>query len=95
MPITRPPATRSCFPAAILQPPFFDPKADPAVNFGSIGMVIGHEISHGFDDQGNRYDGQGALRNWWTETGRRDRFDQRRAKSLVAQYDQLSRRCPA
>jgi putative endopeptidase len=76
------------FPAAILQPPFFDPKADPAVNFGAIGMVIGHEISHGFDDQGNRYDGQGALRNWWSEQAR-SRFDQR-ASRLAAQYDQYS-----
>ncbi|WP_374595351.1 M13 family metallopeptidase [Aquabacterium sp.] len=74
------------FPAAILQPPFFDPKADPAVNFGAIGMVIGHEISHGFDDQGNRYDGQGRLRNWWTDASRRG-FTQR-AERLAAQYDQ-------
>jgi putative endopeptidase len=83
-----PAANEIVFPAAILQPPFFDPKADPAVNFGSIGMVIGHEISHGFDDQGNRYDGRGALRNWWTEKSRRD-FE-RRAKQLVAQYDRFS-----
>ncbi|HEU4578474.1 MAG TPA: M13 family metallopeptidase [Polyangiaceae bacterium] len=55
------------FPAAILQPPFFDPNADPAVNYGGIGAVIGHEISHGFDDQGAQYDADGALRNWWTE----------------------------
>src|SRR5262249_5612600 len=54
------------FPAAILQPPFFDPKADPAVNFGGIGAVIGHEISHGFDDQGRKSDGHGVLRDWWT-----------------------------
>jgi endothelin-converting enzyme/putative endopeptidase len=76
------------FPAAILQPPFFDPKADPAVNFGAIGMVIGHEIGHGFDDQGNRYDGKGALRNWWTDKARRN-FELR-AKGLAAQYDQFS-----
>ena len=55
------------FPAAILQPPFFDPKADPAVNYGGIGGVIGHEISHGFDDQGRKSDGTGKLTNWWTE----------------------------
>ena len=54
------------FPAAILQPPFFDPKADPAVNYGGIGGVIGHEISHGFDDQGRKSDGTGMLRDWWT-----------------------------
>lgn len=54
------------FPAAILQPPFFDPKADPAVNYGGIGGVIGHEISHGFDDQGRKSDGKGILRDWWT-----------------------------
>ncbi|OYT90997.1 MAG: peptidase M13 [Burkholderiales bacterium PBB3] len=55
------------FPAVILQPPFFDPKAEDAVNYGAIGAVIGHEISHGFDDQGSQYDGLGNLRNWWTE----------------------------
>jgi putative endopeptidase len=54
------------FPAAILQPPFFDPAADPAVNYGAIGAVIGHEITHGFDDQGRHYDGTGALADWWT-----------------------------
>src|SRR5690606_38895632 len=54
------------FPAAILQPPFFDPDADPAVNYGGIGGVIGHEIIHGFDDQGRKSDGAGLLRNWWT-----------------------------
>lgn len=55
------------FPAAILQPPFFNSKADDAVNYGAIGAVIGHEISHGFDDQGSKYDGEGNLRNWWKE----------------------------
>jgi putative endopeptidase len=54
------------FPAAILQPPFFDPKADPAINYGGIGGVIGHEMSHGFDDQGRKSDGTGKLRDWWT-----------------------------
>ena len=54
------------FPAAILQPPFFDPNADPAVNYGAIGAVIGHEITHGFDDQGREFDGAGKVRNWWT-----------------------------
>ena len=54
------------FPAAILQPPFFDPKADMAVNYGGIGAVIGHEITHGFDDQGRKSDGTGMLRDWWS-----------------------------
>ena len=56
------------FPAAILQPPFFDPKADPAFNYGAIGSVIGHEISHSFDNNGAAFDASGAMRNWWTET---------------------------
>ena len=73
------------FPAAILQPPFFDPHADPAVNFGAIGGVIGHEMGHGFDDQGSRSDSQGVLRNWWTERSR-EQFEQRTGR-LVAQYD--------
>jgi len=59
------------FPAAILQPPFFDMKADDAVNYGAIGAVIGHEISHGFDDQGSQFDGDGKLRNWWTPEDRK------------------------
>ncbi len=54
------------FPAGILQPPFFDPKADPAVNYGAIGVVMGHEITHGFDDKGSQYDGDGNLKDWWT-----------------------------
>ncbi|WP_408587375.1 M13 family metallopeptidase [Novosphingobium sp.] len=58
------------FPAAILQPPFFNPNADPAVNYGAIGGVIGHEMGHGFDDQGSAYDGKGNLRNWWTDKDR-------------------------
>ena len=59
------------FPAAILQPPFFDMAADDAVNYGAIGTVIGHEISHGFDDEGSQFDGDGKLRNWWTEADRK------------------------
>ena len=55
------------FPAAILQPPFFNVEADDAVNYGGIGAVIGHEIGHGFDDQGRKFDGDGNLRDWWTE----------------------------
>ncbi|OFE14725.1 peptidase M13 [Humibacillus sp. DSM 29435] len=73
------------FPAAILQPPFFDPDADDAVNYGGIGAVIGHELGHGFDDQGSRYDGTGALRDWWTDDDR-TRFEAL-AKALVAQFD--------
>ncbi len=73
------------FPAAILRWPFFDPEADDAVNFGGIGAVIGHEIGHGFDDQGSRYDGEGRLTDWWTEDDRAN-FDER-AKALIAQYD--------
>lgn len=76
------------FPAAILQPPFFNPSADDAVNYGGIGAVIGHEISHGFDDQGSKYDGDGNLNNWWTES------DAEAFKSLtdrlVAQYGDYS-----
>ena len=74
------------FPAAILQPPFFDPAADPAVNYGAIGMVIGHEISHGFDDQGSRYNGMGQLDNWWSAPSRQQ-FEAR-ANRLVEQYNQ-------
>jgi predicted metalloendopeptidase len=76
------------FPAAILQPPFFDPNADDAVNYGAIGAVIGHEISHGFDDQGRKFDGHGMLRDWWT-TEDNDRF-QARAGALVRQYNGFS-----
>ena len=73
------------FPAAILQPPFFDPTADPAVNYGAIGGVIGHEIGHGFDDQGSKSDGDGVLRNWWTPEDKAN-FDALTAR-LGAQYD--------
>ncbi len=76
------------FPAAILQPPFFDSEADDAANYGGIGAVIGHEIGHGFDDQGSRYDGEGNLTDWWEPEDRAE-FD-RRAKALIAQYDALS-----
>ena len=54
------------FPAAFLQPPFFDPNADDALNYGSLGTTIGHELTHGFDDQGGKYDEYGNLHNWWT-----------------------------
>ncbi len=73
------------FPAAYLQPPHFDPNADPAVNYGAIGYVIGHEISHHFDDQGSKYDPEGRLNKWWTDHDLA-RFDARKA-ALVAQYD--------
>lgn len=73
------------FPAAILQPPFFDPNADPAVNYGAIGAVIGHEISHHFDDQGRKYDVNGSLTDWWTAEDVK-RFEERTA-ALVKQYD--------
>ncbi|MFE4195101.1 M13 family metallopeptidase [Paenarthrobacter sp. NPDC056912] len=76
------------FPAAILQPPFFNADADDAVNYGGIGAVIGHEIGHGFDDQGSQFDGSGALRNWWSDDDR-TAFESRTSK-LVAQYDALS-----
>ncbi len=72
------------FPAAILQPPFFDPDADDAVNYGAIGAVIGHEIGHGFDDQGSKYDGRGALHDWWTEDDRAS-FDAL-TRRLIDQY---------
>ena len=85
---TVPIATTSCFPAGILQPPFFDATADDAANYGAIGTVIGHEISHAFDDQGSRFDGDGNLRNWWTDEDR-SRFDAK-TKSLIAQYDAFS-----
>ncbi len=75
------------FPAAILQPPFFGLDHDDAVNYGAIGAVIGHEIGHGFDDQGSKYDGDGALNNWWTDADRAA-FEER-TKALIAQYDVL------
>jgi putative endopeptidase len=73
------------FPAGILQPPFYDPKADDAVNYGGMGAVIGHEISHGFDDQGSQFDGKGNLRNWWTADDRKN-FDDR-ATCVEKQFD--------
>ena len=76
------------FPAAILQYPFFDAERDAAANYGGIGAVIGHEIGHGFDDQGSQYDGTGALKNWWTDEDRAA-FEER-TKSLIAQYDELT-----
>ena len=75
------------FPAGILQPPFFDPAADPAVNFGSIGAVIGHEMTHGFDDEGRKYDGAGVLSTWWTDEDAEE-FNAR-AAVLGRQFDCL------
>lgn len=82
-----PPRNEIVFPAAILQAPFFDPNADPAVNYGGIGAIIGHEITHGFDDQGRKSDGDGVLRDWWTPEDAA-RFEAR-AKVLGDIYDTL------
>lgn len=80
-----PPLNEIVFPAAILQPPFFDMDAEDATNYGSIGAVIGHEIGHGFDDAGSTFDGDGVLRNWWTDDDKK-RFEELTGK-LVGQYD--------
>ena len=82
-----PPMNQIVFPAAILQPPFFNMEADDAVNYGAIGAVIGHEIGHGFDDKGSTFDGDGVLRNWWTDEDRAA-FEQRTG-TLIAQYDEF------
>jgi predicted metalloendopeptidase len=73
------------FPAGIMQPPFYDPKADDAVNYGGMGAVIGHEITHGFDDEGSKFDGHGNLRDWWTTEDRKN-FDER-ASCVQTQFD--------
>jgi len=83
-----PPSNEIVFPAAILQPPFFDPSADDAVNYGAIGAVIGHEMSHGYDDQGRHYDGDGNLRNWWTDSD--DKEFRVRATQLTKEYNGFS-----
>jgi putative endopeptidase len=83
-----PPQNEIVFPAAILQPPFFDVTVDDAINYGAIGAVIGHEISHGFDDQGRRYDGKGNLNDWWAPADNEE-FT-RRAKEFGKQYDASS-----
>lgn len=82
-----PPMNEVVFPAAILQPPFFNVDADDAVNYGGIGAVIGHELSHGFDDQGRKYDGDGNLRDWWTEADALAFAE--RANKLVGQYNAI------
>ena len=76
------------FPAAYLQPPYFNPAADDAANYGAVGETIGHEISHGFDDSGSQFDGDGNLRDWWTAEDHK-RFDEK-TKALVAQFDAFS-----
>jgi putative endopeptidase len=83
--VNRPLQNAMNFPAAILAPPFFDPAADIAQNYGGIGTVIGHEISHSFDDQGAQFDAEGRLANWWTDEDRK-KFEER-AALLVGQYD--------
>ena len=83
-----PGANEIIFPAAILQPPFFDVLADDAANYGGIGAIIGHEMGHGFDDQGSKYDGDGNLVNWWNVYDRAE-FE-KLASMLIKQYDQLS-----
>jgi len=83
-----PVANEIVFPAAILQPPFFHPEADDAVNFGGIVSVIGHEVGHGFDDQGSKYDGTGKLDDWWTEEDRAAFME--RAEKLIEQYNAYS-----
>jgi len=80
-----PPLNEIAFPAAILQFPFFSPDADDAINYGGIGAVIGHEFSHGFDDQGSKFDGDGNLKNWWTETDK-ENF-KKKTKVLVEQFN--------
>ena len=82
-----PTANEIVFPAAILQPPFFDMNAEDAVNYGGIGAVIGHEIGHGFDDSGSTFDGDGVLRNWWTDKDRAE-FE-KRTRQLVNQYNEF------
>jgi len=80
-----PPNNEIVFPAGILQPPFFDPKADDAINYGGIGAVIGHEMTHGFDDEGRQYDADGNMKDWWTKQDE-ENFD-KRAEKIVEQFD--------
>ncbi len=82
-----PPENSINFPAGVLQSPLFDPAIDDAVNFGAIGWLIGHELTHGFDDQGSKFDGQGNLTNWWTESDRQE-FD-KRTSCLASQYQEF------
>jgi predicted metalloendopeptidase len=82
-----PPENSINFPAGVLQPPLFDPAMDDAVNFGAIGWLIGHELTHGFDDQGSKFDGEGNLTNWWTQNDREE-FD-KRTSCIADQYQQF------
>jgi endothelin-converting enzyme/putative endopeptidase len=86
----RPGMNEICFPAAILQAPFFSPDAEPAENYGGIGAVIGHEVGHGFDDQGAQYDGAGNLHDWWTPDDKAA-FEEK-SKALIEQYNGFSPR---
>jgi len=83
-----PPLNEIVFPAAILQPPYFDMNAEDAVNYGGIGAIIGHEIGHGFDDQGSTFDGNGVMRNWWTDKDKEE--FKKRTTALVSQYNQFA-----
>src|SRR6201993_577517 len=85
MPATTPTRTTSLSPAGILHPPFFDNQTDDAMNFGGIGAVIGHELTHGFDDQGSQFDADGNLRDWWTQKDR-EQFDNLE-ECFVNEYD--------
>src|SRR5215469_389017 len=76
------------FPAGILQPPFYDPQLDDAVNFGAIGAVIGHELTHGFDDEGRQFDAEGSLRDWWTPED--EKAFQQRADCEVQEYGKFT-----
>src|SRR6185369_7787730 len=80
-----PPRNEIVFPAGILQPPFFDGEADDAVNYGAIGAVIGHEMTHGFDDQGRKFDAHGNLRDWWSDEDRKNY--EKRAACVEKQFD--------
>ncbi len=83
-----PPENNINFPAGILQPPFYNPTADDAVNYGAIGVVVGHELTHGFDDEGRQFDGAGNLREWWTEEDAKN-FE-KRAECISDEYSKFS-----
>ena len=82
------------FPAGILQPPFFDPKADDAVNYGGIGAVIGHEMTHGFDDSGSQFDADGNLKDWWTDADAKAyKAQHRHGRAAVRRLRAAARTC--